>query len=161
MASLNKTMLIGHLGADPEVRYMPNGEAVADISIATTETWKDKTSGEKKEATEWHRVKFYRKLAEVVGNHLKKGSQIFVEGRLHTQKWTDKNGVDRYTTYIIADEMKMLGKKPESEATPPSKTGGAQPAPESDLDDDIPFVCSVHNVDVQASALRTRLKRYE
>src|SRR4030066_96701 len=106
--SVNKVILIGHLGKDPEVRYMPNGEAVANVSIATSENWKDK-SGEKQEKTEWHNLVFYKRLAEIVGEYLKKGSQIFVEGKLQTRKWQDKEGKDRYTTEIVVNEMTMLG----------------------------------------------------
>ena len=111
MASVNKVILIGNLGKDPEVRYMPSGEAVTNITLATTETWKDKSSGDKKEATEWHRVVFFRKLAEIAGQYLKKGSQVYIEGSLKTRKWQDKDGQDRYTTEIVADEMKMLGSR--------------------------------------------------
>ncbi|MDY7577807.1 single-stranded DNA-binding protein [Herbaspirillum sp. RTI4] len=111
MASVNKVIIVGNLGRDPETRYMPNGEAVTNIAVATTESWKDKNSGEKKELTEWHRITFYRKLAEIAGQYLKKGSQIYVEGRLQTRKWQDKEGVDRYTTEIIADSMQMLGSR--------------------------------------------------
>ena len=107
MASLNKVTLIGNLGKDPETRYMPNGEAVTNITIATTETWKDK-AGAKHEQTEWHRITFYRRLAEIAGEYLKKGSQIYVEGRLETRKWQDKEGKDRYTTEVIASEMKSI-----------------------------------------------------
>ena len=106
---VNKVILIGHLGADPEVRYMPNGGAVANVTVATTESWKDKSSGEQQEKTEWHRVVFFARLAEIVGEYLKKGSQIYIEGRLQTRKWQDKSGVDRYTTEIVANEMQMLG----------------------------------------------------
>ena len=106
---VNKVILVGHLGADPEVRYMPNGGAVANVTVATTESWKDKSSGEKQEKTEWHRVVFFARLAEIVGEYLKKGAQIYVEGRLQTRKWQDKSGVDRYTTEIVASEMQMLG----------------------------------------------------
>ena len=113
MASVNKVLLVGNLGKDPELKFMPNGEAVANITLATSEVWKDK-SGVKQEKTEWHRVTFFRRLAEIVGEHLKKGSSIYLEGRLETRKWTDKEGVERYTTEIIANEMKMLGKPPES-----------------------------------------------
>jgi single-strand DNA-binding protein len=109
MASINKVIIVGHLGRDPDMRYMPNGEAVTTINVATTESWKDKNSGEKKEQTEWHRITFYRRLAEVVGQYVRKGSQIYVEGRLQTRKWQDKEGVERYTTEIIADSMQMLG----------------------------------------------------
>ena len=109
MASVNRVTLIGNLGADPETRYMPNGDAVANIRLATTESWKDKASGEKKEITEWHRVVFYRKLAEIVGQYLKKGAPVYIEGRIRTRKWTDKEGQERYTTEIEATEMQMLG----------------------------------------------------
>lgn len=109
MASVNKVILIGNLGKDPETRYMPNGEAVTNVTIATTDAWTDKASGEKKESTEWHRVTFYRRLAEVAGEYLKKGSAIYVEGKLRTRKWQDKDGQDRYTTEVIADVMQMLG----------------------------------------------------
>lgn len=111
MASVNKVQIIGNLGRDPETRYSPSGDAVTNIAVATTESWKDKATGEKKEETEWHRITFYRKLAEVAGQYLKKGSQVYVEGKLHTRKWTDKDGVERYTTEIIADTMQMLGTK--------------------------------------------------
>lgn len=109
MASVNKVILVGNLGADPETRYLPNGDAVANIRLATTESWKDKASGEKREITEWHRVVFYRKLAEIVGQYLKKGSAVYVEGRIRTRKWQDKEGQERYTTEIEASEMQMLG----------------------------------------------------
>jgi single-strand DNA-binding protein len=108
MASVNKVILVGNLGRDPEVRYMPDGAAIANISVATTDAWKDK-NGEKQERTEWHRVAFFGKLAEIVGEYLKKGSQVYVEGRLQTRKWQDKEGQDRYTTEIVADRMQMLG----------------------------------------------------
>lgn len=163
MASVNKVIIIGNLGRDPETRYMPNGEAVTNITVATTESWKDKASGEKKELTEWHRITFYRKLAEIAGQYLKKGSQVYVEGRLQTRKWTDKDGIERYTTEIIADSMQMLGSRQgmgggtpmddDYSGAPPQRqvaagTGGngnaprgaAKPAPNfSDMDDDIPF----------------------
>ncbi|MBS4095966.1 MAG: single-stranded DNA-binding protein [Sulfuricella sp.] len=109
MASVNKVILIGNLGKDPETRYMPNGDAVTNITLATTESWKDKSSGEKREATEWHRVVFFRRLAEIASQYLKKGSSVYVEGSLKTRKWQDQAGQDRYTTEIVADEMKMLG----------------------------------------------------
>ena len=111
MASVNKVIIVGNLGKDPETRYMTSGEAVTNITVATSETWKDKTSGEKQEKTEWHRVTFYRRLAEIAGEYLKKGSQVYIEGRLETRKWQDKEGKDRYTTEIIANEMKMLGSR--------------------------------------------------
>ncbi len=148
---VNKVILIGNLGKDPEVRYMPSGGAVANVTIATSESWKDKTTGEQQERTEWHNVVFYNRLAEIVGEYLKKGSQVYVEGSIRTRKWQDKEtGKDRYTTEIIANEMHMLGsragggeagmgggraKKPEGEsASAPSK-----PEPEAAFDDDIPF----------------------
>ena len=109
MASINKVILVGNLGQDPEVKYMPSGGAVTNISIATTDTWKDKSTGEKKENTEWHRVVFFNRLAEIVGEYLRKGSQVYIEGNLRTRKWQDQNGVDKYTTEIVAREMQMLG----------------------------------------------------
>lgn len=146
MASINKVILVGNLGADPETRYMPNGDAVANIRLATTESWKDKDSGEKKEITEWHRVVFYRKLAEIVGQYLKKGSSVYVEGRIRTRKWQDKEGQERYTTEIEANEMQMLGGKPagdsaQSQQKPQQRNAqGAQGGGMADMDDDIPFL---------------------
>jgi single-strand DNA-binding protein len=155
MASVNKVILVGNLGKDPEMRYMPNGDAVANITLATTDTWKDKQTGEKKEATEWHRVVFFRKLAEIVGQYLKKGSQVYIEGALKTRKWQDKEGQDRYTTEIVADDMKMLGSRqgmgssdapsrdpaPDSRSAPQAAAKPATAAPSSfnDFEDDIPF----------------------
>ena len=136
MASLNKMQVIGNLGADPEIRYMPDGTPTATVTVATTDTWKDKNTGEKKEKTEWHRVVFFKGLAEVVGEYLKKGSQIYVEGKLRTRKWTDKEGIDRYTTEIVAQEMQMLGKKTGSDVQNAPR-GDAPPA--ASEDDDIPF----------------------
>jgi single-strand DNA-binding protein len=144
MASVNKVIIIGNLGKDPETRYMPNGDAVTNITVATTETWKDK-NGEKQEKTEWHRITFYRKLAEIVGEYLKKGSSIYVEGRLETRKWTDKQGIERYTTDIIATDMKMLGGKPSGDREGRQSTASASSLPKKpssgfdDMDDDIPF----------------------
>jgi single-strand DNA-binding protein len=111
MASLNKVTLIGNLGRDPETRYTPDGAAITNMSIATTSSWKDKSSGEKKEETEWHRLVFYNRLAEIAGEYLKKGSSIYVEGRLKTRKWQDKEGVEKTTTEIVVDQMQMLGGK--------------------------------------------------
>ena len=134
MASLNRVTLIGHLGADPEVRYTQNREAIATIRIATTETYKDKSSGERKETTEWHRIVFFNRMAEVVGEYLKKGSPIYVEGRIQTRKWQDKDGQDRYVVEIIASEMQMLGSRPSEKDTQPpgqakrSANGGTKPA---------------------------------
>ena len=110
MASVNKVILVGHLGRDPETRYMPDGGAVTNFSIATTDSWKDK-AGEKQEKTEWHRISTFQRLAEIAGEYLKKGSQVYIEGRLQTRKWTDKDGVEKYTTEIIADKMQMLGSR--------------------------------------------------
>ncbi|AIY44182.1 Single-stranded DNA-binding protein (plasmid) [Collimonas arenae] len=144
MASINKVIIVGNLGRDPETRYMPNGEAVTNIAVATTESWKDKNSGEKKELTEWHRITFYRKLAEIAGQYLKKGSQIYVEGRLQTRKWQDKDGAERYTTEIIADTMQMLGSRqgPAGSDTSPGLAGASSEGPHTSQDprgDDIPF----------------------
>lgn len=129
MASLNKVQLIGNLGADPESRYTSSGDCVATIRLATSEQWKDRTTGEKKEATEWHRVVFYRKLAEIVVQYVKKGTTVYVEGRLKTQKWTDKDGVERYTTQIDATEMKILSKRERD----------SEQQINTDVDGDIPF----------------------
>src|SRR5512139_3487068 len=107
--SVNKVILIGHLGKDPEVRYMPNGGAVANVTVATNDVWKDKQTGEQQERTEWHNVVFFGRLAEIAGEYLRKGRQVYVEGSLRTRKWQDKNGQDRYTTEIVASDMKMLG----------------------------------------------------
>ena len=152
--SVNKVILVGHLGKDPEVRYMPNGEAVANVTLATSETWKDKT-GEKQEKTEWHNIVFYKRLGEIAGQYLKKGSLIYVEGRITTEKWQDKEGKDRYTTKIVANEMKMLGKKSSSggsfevvenkpsassdSAAAPAKSAPAAKGSFDNFDDDIPF----------------------
>ncbi|NMG17790.1 single-stranded DNA-binding protein [Aromatoleum bremense] len=122
MASVNKVILIGNLGADPELRSFPNGDRVCNLRLATTDSWKDKSSGEKRETTEWHRVVLYRKLAEIAGQYLRKGSQVYVEGRIRTRKWKDKDGQDRYSTEIEADEMTMLGGK--GQGTAPSTSSG-------------------------------------
>lgn len=111
MASVNKAILVGHLGKDPELRYTASGEALCNFTVATSESWKDKATGEKKEQTEWHRVSFFGKLAEICGQYLKKGSQVYVEGSIRTRKWTDQNGQERYTTEIRGDDMKMLGSR--------------------------------------------------
>jgi len=153
MASLNKAILIGNLGADPETRFMTSGDAVCNIRLATTDTWRDKASGEQRESTEWHRVVFYRRLAEVAGEYLKKGSQVYIEGRIKTRKWQDKDGQDRYTTEIEATEMKMLGRKEgggekqgqqqyEGDPFAPAEEQKHRRAPATsvaNLDDDIPF----------------------
>ena len=153
MASVNKVIIVGNLGRDPETRYNPEGGAITNISVATTDTWKDKASGEKQERTEWHRVVFFSRLAEIAGEYLKKGAQIYVEGRLQTRKWQDKDGHDRYTTEIVANEMQMLGSRggagmpsePAMESAPAeASTGsaarsGAKATAGADFDDDIPF----------------------
>jgi len=158
---INKVILVGNLGADPEIRYMPNGEAVANIRVATSETWKDQQTGQQQERTEWHSVVFYRKLAEIVGQYLKKGGKVYVEGSLRTRKWQDKNGMERYTTEIIGNDMQMLDSRGASagdamqpppgpppmrtetgrSAPPPQQASSPPPAFEAadDFDDDVPF----------------------
>ena len=142
MASINKVILVGNLGRDPEVRYTPDNNAITNISVATTDRYKDKHTGEQKEITEWHRVVFFNRLAEIAGEYLKKGSQVYIEGRLRTRKWTDKDGAEKYTTEIIADQMQMLGSVgAEQRSSEPSKPKPA-PKPKADdgeLEDDIPF----------------------
>jgi single-strand DNA-binding protein len=166
MASINKVILIGNLGRDPEVRYTPNGAAICNITIATSRNWKDKNSGEKMEETEWHRVVFYDRLAEIAGEYLKKGRSVYVEGRLKTRKWQDKDGVEKYTTEIIADNMQLLGgrdgggggggeegggggysrgaQQSERPSAPAARPAASKPAAKSstgfdEMDDDIPF----------------------
>lgn len=161
MASVNKVILVGNLGRDPEVRYSPDGAAICNVSIATTSTWKDKASGERRDETEWHRVVFYNRLAEIAGEYLRKGRSVYVEGRLKTRKWQDKEtGADRYSTEIVADQMQMLGGREGSgeaagdssgfsQAPAPARRPAQQPRPPApaaapasnmaDMDDDIPF----------------------
>lgn len=163
MASVNKVILIGNLGRDPEVRYAPSGSAICNVTLATSRQWKDKTSGERQEETEWHRVVFYDRLAEIAGEYLKKGRPVYVEGRLKTRKWTDKDGVEKYTTEIVADQMQLLGGRegggmggggddmggersaPAPRSAAPARSAPApKPAPKSatgfdDMEDDIPF----------------------
>ena len=160
MASVNKVIIVGNLGRDPEVRYTPNGSAVCNVSVATTRSWKNKESGDKSEETEWHRVVFYDKLAEIAGEYLKKGRSVYVEGRLKTRKWQDKDGVEKYTTEIVATDMQMLGSREGMGGGAPAEDGGSsyersapasrpaaaaasRPAAKasgfSDMDDDIPF----------------------
>ena len=157
---INKAILIGNLGNDPDIRYTASGTAIANISLATAESWRDKNSGEQQERTEWHRIVFFGRLAEVVGEYLRKGSQIYVEGRIQTRKWQDKEGNDRYSTEVVANEMQMLGGRgggagagapmhPDSQARAPEARNTAPPpdkpaarpgaAPADDFDDDIPF----------------------
>ena len=165
MASVNKVIIVGNLGRDPEIRYMPSGDAIANIAVATSYKSKDKNTGEQKEQTEWHRISFFGRLAEIVGQYLKKGSSVYVEGRLQTRKYTDKDGVEKYATDIIAETMQMLGgrqgmgeggmddggydapaqqSRPTPRQAPPQQQPAARPAPKpapnfSDMDDDIPF----------------------
>ena len=154
MASVNKVIIVGNLGRDPETRHASSGDAICNITVATTETWKDKNTGEKREAAEWHRVVFFGKLAEIAGQYLRKGSQVYLEGKLTTRKWQDKDGQDRYTTEILADELKMLGSRSDGgdasgsstrqQAAPASQPRQSPPpAPKNagsgGFDDDIPF----------------------
>ncbi|QYF95386.1 single-stranded DNA-binding protein [Massilia sp. PAMC28688] len=163
MASVNKVIIVGNLGRDPEIRYMPSGDAIANIAVATSYKSKDKNTGEQRETTEWHRISFFGRLAEIVGQYLKKGSSVYVEGRLQTRKYTDKDGVEKYATDIVAENMQMLGGRqgmgggdsmddgggyeapqrqaPQRQAPPaPAARPAPKPAPNfSDMDDDIPF----------------------
>lgn len=147
MAGINKVIIVGNLGNDPEMRTMPNGEAVANISVATSEAWNDKNTGERRELTEWHRIVFYRRQAEVCGQYLRKGSKVYIEGRLRTRKWQDQNGQDRYTTEIQGDVLQMLDSRNSSNGYEGQQTVTQQqtpsappPMPPSDnFDDDIPF----------------------
>lgn len=144
MASVNRVTLIGNLGADPEQRFAPSGDAICNLRIATTESWKDKATGEKRDATEWHRVVLFGKIAEVASQYLRKGSQVYIEGKITTRKWTDKDGQDRYTTEIRGHEMKMLGGKSEGSDRPQQapqapKQEAAQGSGFDDFSDDVPF----------------------
>jgi single-strand DNA-binding protein len=159
MASVNKVIIIGNLGKDPEVRYMPSGSAICNITVATSRQWKDKTSGERQEETEWHRITFFDRMAEIAGEYLKKGRPVYVEGRLKTRKYTDKDGVEKYATDIVATEMQLLGGReggaadmdggssapaPASRSAPQRQAPAPKPAAKSstgfdDMDDDIPF----------------------
>lgn len=178
MASVNKVILVGNVGADPETRYMPNGDAVANVRLATTESWKDKASGEKREITEWHRLVFYRKLAEIVSTYVKKGSQLYVEGRIRTRKWQDKEGQERYTTEIEVTEMQLLGGRRNDQAdgehgapsgssgNPRGSSGGgggnANPPPKKnfdDYDDDIPFTVASMEYDPVFQKASGRIRR--
>lgn len=145
---VNKVILIGNLGQEPETKYMPSGSAVTNISVATNESWKDRETGEQVDRTEWHRVAFFNRLAEIAGEYLHKGSQVYIEGRIRTRKWQDKEGHDRYTTEIIADQMQMLGTRGQGGGSPDNFQKNAEPAaaspsgsprPEPEFDDDIPF----------------------
>jgi single-strand DNA-binding protein len=158
MASVNKVIIVGNLGRDPETRYMPSGDAITNIAVATTDKWKDKATGEQKEATEWHRISFFGKLAEIAGQYLKKGSQVYIEGKLRTRKYTDKDGVEKYSTEIVADSMQMLGSRqgmgggsapmdegsygggaPRVPAQTPARAPARQASNINIEDDDIPF----------------------
>ncbi|MFU5504493.1 single-stranded DNA-binding protein [Pseudomonas aeruginosa] len=148
MRGVNKVILVGNVGGDPETRYMPNGNAVTNITLATSESWKDKQTGQQQERTEWHRVVFFGKLAEIVGQHVKKGQQLYIEGSLRTRKWQAQDGQDRYTTEIIVDmhgQMQMLGGKPgneqaaQSRPSPQQQSAPQQRSAQDEFDDDIPF----------------------
>lgn len=145
MAALNKFQGIGNLGRDPETRYLPSGDAVTNISIGITDSWKDKATGEKKEQTEWVRVSFFGKLAEIAGQYLKKGASVYVEGKLRTRKWTDKDGVEKYATEVVADHMQMLGGRQAGDDAPRTQERGASRSapplstPDNFQDQDIPF----------------------
>lgn len=144
---INKVILVGNLGADPETRYMPSGGAVTNIRVATTDSWRDKESGEQQERTEWHSVALFGRLGEIAGEYLRKGRQVYIEGRLRTRKWQDRDGNDRYTTEIIANEMQMLGGRADAGGAPARPAPAAAPAAAAagstsdsgDFDDDIPF----------------------
>ena len=135
MSGVNKSIILGHLGEDPDVKYSPTGSAVANMTIATSESWKDKNTGEKQEKTEWHRIVAFGKTAEVCGKYLKKGSLAYIEGKLQTRKWLDKEGKDRFTTEIVAEKIRMFGGQPQAQRTEDRAASQAQPEP----DDDIPF----------------------
>jgi single-strand DNA-binding protein len=174
VASVNKVLIIGNLGKDPETRFLPNGDAVCSMVVATSESWKDKQTGEKRESTEWHRVSAFRKLAEICGEYLKKGASVYIEGKLKTRKWQDKDGNDRYTTEIHADEMRMLGGRREgsddsgyNEPTrqQPRQSGGgggnapAKKDPWEGMDDDIPFTWTVFDIESAIDAPRRHFDR--
>jgi single-strand DNA-binding protein len=151
MASINKVILVGNVGRDPEIKYMPSGDAVTNLSVATTDKYKDKQTGEAKEITEWHRISAFQKLAEICGQYLKKGSQVYIEGRIRTRKWTDSAGVEKYSTEIVAEKMQILGNKPSGQTSPGTSAADyaamdhQAPAPQTatstigSMDDDIPF----------------------
>lgn len=141
MRGVNKVIIVGTLGSDPELRYMPDGGAVATISAATSKSWKDKNTGQQQEQTEWHRIVFFKRLAEIAGEYLKKGSKVYIEGSLKTRKWTDKEGIDRYTTEIVASELQMLGDKGQGSPAKPQTTHKVTQVDNSfdDFEDDIPF----------------------
>jgi len=172
MASVNKVILMGNLGRDPEVRYSPSGSALCSISIATTRKWKDKASGEKREETDWHTVVFYDRLAEVAGQYLKKGQPVYVEGRLRTRKWKDKEGADRTSTEIVVEDMQLLGGRdtgeqpgpsgaaPASRTSQPPQAAGPAVGGMDDMDDDIPFIASGLGADPMGCGLQRRMARY-
>jgi len=179
MASVNKVLLVGNAGADADSRYMPNGDAVANVRLATTESWKDKASGEKREITEWHRLVFYRKLAEIASSYVKKGSQLYVEGRIRTRKWQDKEGQERYTTEIEVTEMQLLGNRRNDQSDGDSARSGSSSAPRSssgggggngntpparkpsfdDLEDDIPFATMTMEYDKAFCKATSKFRR--
>ena len=173
MASVNKVIIVGNLGADPETRYLPSGDAVTSIRVATTDRWKDKQTGEMQEATEWHSISFFGKLAEIASQYLKKGSQVYVEGKLQTRKYTDKNGVEKFATSIKADTMQMLGirqggegeqrqaapQRQQRPAAAPANTGGASDGFD-DMTDDLPFISASMAHDMTDS-ITGRMRRYD
>ena len=140
---INKVILVGNLGADPETRYMPSGGAVTNIRVATSESWKDKNTGDQQERTEWHNVAFFGRLAEIAAEYLRKGSQVYIEGKLRTRKWQDKDGNDRWSTEVIANEMQMLGSRPggsaPAQSRPAASVAEGPPSGGGEFDDDIPF----------------------
>lgn len=166
MASVNKVIIVGNLGADPETRYTPSGDAVTNIRVATTDRYKDKASGEMKEVTEWHRIVFFNRLAEIAGEYLKKGSQVYIEGRLKTRQW-EKDGQKQYSTEVVAEQMQMLGGRQGagSEAAPPARGrtaagagGGAAPGIDENEDNDIPFLFA--EIGEGTTRLERRMARY-
>lgn len=168
MASVNKVIIVGNLGRDPEVRYMPSGDAIANIAVATSYRTKDRNTGEQKDLTEWHRISFFGRLAEVVAQYLKKGASVYVEGRLQTRKYTDKDGVERYATDIIAESMQILDRKVDGQDTAlAAPRGGRQnaapspkPAPNfSDMDDDIPFIADANQFHIEPTSKQLRRAR--
>lgn len=178
MASVNKVILVASCGKDPELRYSANGAAICNVSLATNRSWKDKTSGDKVEEVEWHRVVFYDRLAEIAGEYLKKGKPCYVEGRLKTRKWTDKDGAEKYTTEIIAEQLQLLGGREGGDAAPapapaarPNQRRTPAPAPASrdggggstgfdDMSDDIPYVQSMAGIHEEQTRRARRMRRY-
>ncbi|MBA3622914.1 MAG: single-stranded DNA-binding protein [Methylibium sp.] len=166
MASVNKMILLGNLGRDPESRSFPDGGMICNITVATSRTWKDKATGDKQEETEWHRVVFNGKLAEIASQYLRKGKPVYVEGRLKTRKWTDKDGVEKYTTEIVAEQMQLLGGRDEEAPKQSAPAARPQREPASrgaadfyDMDDDIPFISACDSFDMAPAGAR-KMRRY-